>query len=575
MATELATMVADFRTTLATEIAIGGTSGTLQSITDADGNTLANGTYYFTLDGDGTAKEHIKCTLTGTALSNIRTVSRKGVQASGTVRKHRIGAMVQITNFAHIKYMLDLLDGTTDFDASTPLKYDGVPTITSGMVETLATVDYVNGVALAGAPDAQTNVKGVVELATVAEQGTAEAVGSTGAALIPANANLVKTSSGADDENKIAILNASGVFADGFLDAARTWTTVQSFTADNLQITTDPDSANDAVRLGAILVRPHLGDGSDGDVTISSPTTLSRDMFYNTLTLTGANDVTTAGYKIFVKRALTRNEASTAKIKNNGGAGGNAVGGTAGAAGTAGVGATLPAGTAGAAGAGGLTATSNTTGVNGSAGGAASPTLSPSNGAAGGAGGSGNTGIVPACNGGSGGAGGTATESKSKPRNLLLTGFFELSGGSITVQKLNAGSGSGGSGGVQSSGTSATGGGGGGSGGGGGCVFVAAGSIIDNGTGTMFEAIGGNGGNGGNGSGSGTTGSGGGGGGGGGNGGIILRVYNTLTGAASTSVAGGAGGAGGLRDATGSSALDVDGTAGAAGAAGVLFDITN
>ena len=51
----------------------------------------------------------LKCTVTGTALTNIRTINRQGTQASGTVRKHRIGAKVQITNFAHIKYMLDLL----------------------------------------------------------------------------------------------------------------------------------------------------------------------------------------------------------------------------------------------------------------------------------------------------------------------------------------------------------------------------------------------------------------------------------------------------------------------------------
>jgi len=247
MATELATMVADFRTTLATEIAIGGTSGTLQSITDADGNTLANGTYYFTLDGDGTAKEHIKCTLTGTALSNIRTVSRKGVQASGTVRKHRIGAMVQITNFAHIKYMLDLLDGTTDLNASVPLAYDGVATLTPGSNE-LCTVEYADALTFAGAPNGSTMQKGIFEEATVAEQGTAAAIGGTGARLVVANANLVKTSAGAGDKNKLAVLSADGTFHQSFLNSDRTIEAVYSFTADSLQITTDPDSANDAVR---------------------------------------------------------------------------------------------------------------------------------------------------------------------------------------------------------------------------------------------------------------------------------------------------------------------------------------
>ena len=87
------------------------------------------------------------------------------------------------------------------------------------------------------------DAKGIFELATVAEQGTATATGSTGANSVPANANLVKTSAGATDENKIAVLDASGTFDNGFIDKARTWGTVQSFTANNCQITNDPDSA--------------------------------------------------------------------------------------------------------------------------------------------------------------------------------------------------------------------------------------------------------------------------------------------------------------------------------------------
>lgn len=57
---------------------------------------------------------------------------------------------------------------------------------------------------------------GVVELATVAEQGAATESGSAGP-LVPQNKNLVKTSSGAGDENKIAILDSSGTLAEGFI----------------------------------------------------------------------------------------------------------------------------------------------------------------------------------------------------------------------------------------------------------------------------------------------------------------------------------------------------------------------
>lgn len=247
MATLLGKIVADFRTTLATEIAVSGTSATLQSATDSDGVALPAGTYYLTLDKEGSQKEHIVCSLSGTALTSISSVSRQGVVTSGVARKHRIGASVEITDFAHISRMNDLLAGTTDLNASDPLKYDAVATLTPGSNE-LCTVAYADALTFSGAPNGSTTQKGIFEEATVAEQGTATATGSTGARLIPANANLVKTSSGAGDENKIAILGANGVFADGFLDATRTWTTVQSFSANNCQITTDADSANDAVR---------------------------------------------------------------------------------------------------------------------------------------------------------------------------------------------------------------------------------------------------------------------------------------------------------------------------------------
>ena len=59
MATLLGKIVADFRTTLATEIAVSGTSATLQSATDSDGVALPAGTYYLTLDKEGSQKEHI------------------------------------------------------------------------------------------------------------------------------------------------------------------------------------------------------------------------------------------------------------------------------------------------------------------------------------------------------------------------------------------------------------------------------------------------------------------------------------------------------------------------------------
>lgn len=81
--------------------------------------------------------------------------------------------------------------------------------------------DYIGGSwqqrATGTTANGSTTVAGKFEEATVAEQGSATATGATGARLVPAVANLVKTSSGAGDENKIAVLDSSGNFATGFL----------------------------------------------------------------------------------------------------------------------------------------------------------------------------------------------------------------------------------------------------------------------------------------------------------------------------------------------------------------------
>jgi hypothetical protein len=139
-------IVADFETSLAAKIAVGGTTGTLVSNTDDDGVALATGIYYFTIDGNNSSKEHIKCTNTAGALTNVYSVSRQGVETSGTVREHRVGAKVVMTDFATYK-------------------------------------TYIDELTLAGAAEASTSAKGIVEEATSAEIDAGTDVGSTGARL--------------------------------------------------------------------------------------------------------------------------------------------------------------------------------------------------------------------------------------------------------------------------------------------------------------------------------------------------------------------------------------------------------
>ena len=112
MATKLATIIADFETSLATSLAIGDTTATLSSATDDDGVALPSGRYFFTIDSSNSSKEHISCDLVGTALTNIKSISRQASVTTGVVRAHRLGASIKITNFAHILYINNILLGS-------------------------------------------------------------------------------------------------------------------------------------------------------------------------------------------------------------------------------------------------------------------------------------------------------------------------------------------------------------------------------------------------------------------------------------------------------------------------------
>lgn len=276
-----------------------------------------------------------------------------------------------------------------------------------------------------------------------------------------------------------------------------------------------------------------FGDGSDGDVTISSgTTTLARTMYYNNLTISGTGILNTNGYKVYVKGTLTNSVAGgIIRTPNNGG---NSGGTTAGTGATAMVANDMGAGLAGQAGvagaAGGLGGSSGNPGV---AAGSAE-----GYGAAGGLGGNGGSGI--------GGAAGTYT---NVPERIIRHDHI------YKLAYKNGGQG-GASGGGGASAALGTGGGSGGGGSGGGVIMIFANTINNTGS---FLARGGNGGNGNQGNGNAT----GGGGGAGGGGGHIYIICINATALGTLTVTGGTGGTGGALSGSGSA-----GTAGGSGSTG-------
>lgn len=362
--------------------------------------------------------------------------------------------------------------------------------------------------------------------------------------------------------------------------------------------TTSTPTANKVARFdsnGTIGLDDYaFGDGSDGDITVNSGSfssgpissnSLTRDAYFNNLTIDNTYTLNPNGYRIFVKGTLTL--TGTGKIARNGltgTAGGNgtsnagngnyAAGGVAGAA-TAGLAAGSISGALGGSAGGNGGQSSNGT-VAGSIGvvGTSAGTLANSIGAGSPAASNGVAGVDSTVAGGgavTGALSNTVTNPPMMPRNPIfaipLHFFNGTSIGYMAGSNLATG-GSGGGGGGATTGGSGGGGGAGGSGGGcGGLVVVSAKAIVS-GANNSIQALGGTGGVGGNGGTASAGQSGGGGGGGtGGTGGVVVVVYKTMSGTTITSaaVAGGTGGAGGTGSNTGNT--------GTTGASGVLYSI--
>lgn len=512
-------VIADFSTQLAVKMAVGATTGTLASATDSDSVALPTGTYFLTIDKNNSKKEYIKCTLTGTALTSIQSISRQGALTSGTAREHRVGANVIISDFASLSKMNDVLTGVTSFDSATPLGYDGTASITTD--NQFATKKYVNDEdnaidTVIATLDAQ-NVKltGDQTISSGVKTFVVSPIVPT-----PTTSTQVVNKSYADG---LAIAgspdSSTTVKGIGQVSVAPVSPTTPIFVGDNdprvptqsendaLVGTGTPSSSNKYVTEDTFDAIYNFGDGSDGAVTISSPTTLTRDMYYSSLVVT--DTLTTNGYKVFVSGTISG--AGTIKwgVANNGA---NASGSTAGAGGAANAsGGQFYLNSAGGAG------TNNTPG--GSSGGSGT-SMTTSVGVVGGNGG-GLGGFV-----GSGGAVTAPTTKFAVFADLTLKGidFVPATPGFGGIYKTSGGGG-GGSGGYNS-------GAGGGGGASGGIVFLCA----KNWTGTFtIMSVGGNGGNAST-PGSPTNNNGGG---GGGSGGVSIVIYDAKTWTGSYSLAGG------------------------------------
>lgn len=289
-----------------------------------------------------------------------------------------------------------------------------------------------------------------------------------------------------------------------------------------------------------------FGNGEDGDVVISAGiVTLTQDMYYNNLTISGTGQLRPNGFRVFVKNNLDLSNAGADAIIINGIDGLNAATNAGATGGSPYVASTLGANTGGGTGA---------TGVVGAGAIAVATTgTTPSNGGSSGAGGAGGNGVS---------AGGALRAASTATVSIDFARFtYDIIRGVTLVQ-----AGAGGPGGSSGGGDGVnTGRGGGGGGAGGGVLYIAARNIIKSAL-TSARAICACGGKGGNGASSIVGNNGGGGGGAGGGGGYVILFYETLAGpviADLIQASGGDSGAGGNGFGTG-----VGGSSGSGGVGG-------
>lgn len=535
-----------FETSLASGIGTSDTSLTLAAGTDAAGRSLSG--YTCVVLNSGNTNQEVTC---GTAAGTSITSLTRGIDpltgtssVSALIFSHRRGEDVKITDFPNNTIYGRILSGIDTFPNAISFASGFHPCSVSAGSTTICDKNYIDAQIVAGSAAANTATAGISIFASALQ-----AASSTGTGVFNAvTYNKVLGASYATDTpnaltrgSVVPMTTIQGFLSQAWLDLT------QAFTVSGLWTFNGNTVFNGSV---SGMSYNFFGTGADGAVTQSGTTTLTRDMYYSSLTIPQGNGILTNGFRIYVTGTLSLSGV-IANNGSDGGVGGNSGGagpGTAGAAGAATSCTTVGCGVAGGAGASG----------NGASGGSTSGTALGGKGGAAGAGTAGNS-------GGAGGAGSVSTTSVTNSMKTPYDFYFLLNPTPTGTQFVSGGigGGGGGSGGNASAGCTACTGAGGGGGGGGGVVPIYAHAITISSTGAI-QAKGGNGGNGGTCGGNANNGVGGGGGGGGG--GIVVMLYNTLTNNGTITTSGGALGTGAAGAGCQGGTAGGNGTAGASGA---------
>jgi hypothetical protein len=198
---------------------------------DVQGNLLPLNSYQcMTVDIGQPNAEYICGTVTASATSGLTlSLSLRGLSTatattsnSAFIFTHRRGADVRITDFPVLTILNNQLQGVQTIP--TELQYANTVFIGSNDATTsIPTKYYVDQIAVSGAPNASTLVKGIVQLATAAQAALGTILGSTGANLV-LPASMATSTPTFQGTNAIPVTGTNNKLSQLFLDFTQLFT---------------------------------------------------------------------------------------------------------------------------------------------------------------------------------------------------------------------------------------------------------------------------------------------------------------------------------------------------------------
>lgn len=336
-----------FETTLATGLAAAGAETTLDvsSVALPDGTSLdmanVGDIIYLTINPGGSNEEFVSCTgLTGTTFSGLtRGLSYQGIPTAATSRKlsHSAGESVVATDYGgwfYTQYVnvddAQNIGGAKSFDPTSGNRprYSSSPTFGAGTETHLIDKNYADNLALAGAPDASTTQKGVVEEATDAELQAGTAAGGTSARLFAGGASHKQTATA----NKVPVAGSDGKLAKGWLplqQVLQNFTTGAAYSlgdalylksSDGKVYAADSDAAESSHGFIGFATEASTGAGQTKEVVVAGVVTglsgLTMGSTYYTQATAGAIGTTPGTFIKSVGKALSATELLIMKTTN-------------------------------------------------------------------------------------------------------------------------------------------------------------------------------------------------------------------------------------------------------------------